>query len=163
MKIRRPRVVIVTLVLAGLLTLGIVAVITVLVLRNRDGDTANGTSKVDRLEQLAGTWRVAPAGTLPDQIIDTTRITLTIGAGRLDLETGCNPLRTKARISQGRLVILDMARSEMGCLPDWAAQESALASMLRSEPRIELSGPYLYLHWGEGEKHWITFEKTPRS
>lgn len=163
MKTRRTPAVIVTLVLVGVITLAVAGVATVLVLRDRAGDSANGSAPVDRLEQLAGTWRVAPAGTLPGQIIDATRITLTIGAGRLDLETGCNPLRTKARISQGRLVILDMARTEMGCTPDWAAQEGALAHMLDSKPRIELSGPYLYLHWGEGEKYWITFEKTTRS
>jgi hypothetical protein len=33
--------------------------------------------------------------------------------------------------------------------------------MLESRPRLELSGPYLYLHWGQGEKWWLGLELEP--
>ena len=34
-------------------------------------------------------------------------------------------------------------------------------TLLESRPRLERSGPYLYLHWGEGEQWWLGLEREP--
>jgi hypothetical protein len=43
-------------------------------------------------------------------------------------------------------------------------QEAWLFAMVAAHPRLELSGPYLYLHWdtgdgGNGERWWLGLEK----
>ena len=38
-------------------------------------------------------------------------------------------------------------------------QEAWVVSMLGARPRLERSGPYLYLHWGEGERYWLGLEQ----
>jgi hypothetical protein len=40
-------------------------------------------------------------------------------------------------------------------------QERWVTEMLSSHPRLELSGPYLALHWGEGEQWWLGLEREP--
>ena len=40
-------------------------------------------------------------------------------------------------------------------------QERWVTEMLASNPRLEVSGPYLSLHWGEGEQWWLGLEREP--
>ena len=47
----------------------------------------------------------------------------------------------------------------MACEPALMEQERWVTEMLETRPRLELSGPYLYLHWGEGEQWWLGLER----
>jgi heat shock protein HslJ len=47
----------------------------------------------------------------------------------------------------------------MACEPALMEQERWVTEMLGSRPRLELSGPFLALHWGEGEQWWIGLDR----
>ena len=86
---------------------------------------------------------------------------LAFGDGRVFAETGCNgvcaarcPSRT-ACSSPGPLM-----STRMACEPALMEQERWVTEMLGSRPRLELSGPYLYLHWGQGEQWWLGLESA---
>ena len=49
--------------------------------------------------------------------------------------------------------------TRMACEPALMEQERWVTEMLSSHPRLELSGPYLALHWGEGEQWWLGLEQ----
>ena len=51
--------------------------------------------------------------------------------------------------------------TRMACEPPLMEQERWVSQMLEGRPRLELSGPYLYLHWGEGEQWWLGLEHEP--
>ena len=52
-----------------------------------------------------------------------------------------------------------LATTRMACEPALMAQERWVIEMLDSRPRLELSGPYLALHWGEDERWWLGLEQ----
>ena len=59
------------------------------------------------------------------------------------------------------LVAGELRSTLMGCAPPLPEQERWVTEMLEGRPRLELSGPYLYLHWGEGEQWWLGLEREP--
>lgn len=152
-----PRIVLVVAVVVGLVVAGavVVGVGALLAMRNRAGDARPGMSPVTRLDEIQGTRTPTGAGALPDQVLDATKIVLTVSAGSLRLDTGCNTVTGKAHVADGRLVVSGLSATEMACLPDWTAQEGALVEMLQARPRLERSGPTLTMHWGPGERYWI--------
>ena len=61
------------------------------------------------------------------------------------------------------LVTGPLISTRMACEPALMEQERWVTEMLASHPRLELSGPYLYLHWGEGEQWWLGLERVEGS
>jgi len=86
----------------------------------------------------------------PKPLVAGTRITLNFVADghRLGAQAGCNQMGGPASFQGGRLVVNDMATTEMGCDPPRHAQDEWLAGFLTSRPQWSLDGPTLTLDNG---------------
>lgn len=79
-------------------------------------------------------------------LVAGTRIRLSFtDDGRIMAGAGCNSMGGQAEVRDGRLVVADLATTEMGCDPDRHAQDEWLARFLTSKPKVELSGSELTL------------------
>lgn len=79
-------------------------------------------------------------------IVEGTRITVTFGAnGRVNADAGCNYMRGTGRIDSGRLVVDNLAMTEMGCPGDRMDQDAWVADFLTSRPTLSLDGDELTL------------------
>jgi heat shock protein HslJ len=85
-------------------------------------------------------------------------VRLTVEKDRIRAHAGCNSIQGSARVQDGRLVVVDLATTEIGCPPDVAVQEQWVLAMLQARPRLERSGPYLSLSWGD---HWLGLSSDP--
>ncbi|HEX6870351.1 MAG TPA: META domain-containing protein [Micromonosporaceae bacterium] len=65
--------------------------------------------------------------------------------GRLGANAGCNQLGADAKVEAGRLVLGDIAQTEMGCDADRMAQDAWLAGFLSGRPSWRLTGDTLVL------------------
>lgn len=147
-------------VVAGVVTLVAVGALAATVAGGRGGDdTANGMLPVGDLGQLAGpAWVVINDGSAPAPVVGTVRLQFSPD-GRVLAETGCNGVRGTGVLEDGRLVTGPLMSTRMACEPALMEQERWVTQMLGSRPRLELSGPYLALHWGEGERWWLGLER----
>ena len=86
----------------------------------------------------------------PKPLVAGTRITLNFVADghRLGAQAGCNQMGGPASFDGGRLVVDDMATTEMGCDPPRHAQDEWLARFLTSRPEWSRSGSTLTLDNG---------------
>jgi heat shock protein HslJ len=86
----------------------------------------------------------------PRELVAGTRITLNFFADghRLGAQAGCNQMGGPASFEGGRLVVGDMATTEMGCDPPRHAQDEWLARFLTSKPTWDRSGSTLTLDNG---------------
>jgi heat shock protein HslJ len=86
----------------------------------------------------------------PKALVAGTRITLNFVADghRLGAQAGCNQMGGPASFEGGRLVVGDMATTEMGCDPPRHAQDEWLARFLTSRPQWSRSGSTLTLEGG---------------
>jgi heat shock protein HslJ len=86
----------------------------------------------------------------PKQLVEGTRITLNFVAEghRLGAQAGCNHMGGPASFEGGRLVVGDLATTEMGCDPPRHAQDEWLARFLTSRPQWSRSGSTLTLDNG---------------
>lgn len=146
-----------TLVLVG----GVVALVgTVAVAASVAGsggdDSANGSVPVGALDDLAGSWLAVNDTTTPAPLLGTVR--LTFDGGAVVAETGCNTARGAVSVEESVLVAEALMTTRMACEPALMAQEQWVVDLLTSRPRLELSGPYLALHWGEDERWWLGLE-----
>jgi len=123
-------------------------------------DSANGSSPVENVAQLTGSWLAVNDASAPAVVLGTVRLEFSAG-GQLVAQTGCNGVFTTASVADSVLAPGPLRSSRMACEPALMAQERWVSEMLDSRPRLELSGPYLYLHWGEGEQWWLGLEREP--
>lgn len=88
------------------------------------------------------TYHVMPAG---------TKVTLRFGTdGRLSANAGCNTMGGTFGVESGRLVVGELAMTEMGCNPKARQdQDGWLAGLLRSGPEIVQSGKTLRVTQGQ--------------
>jgi heat shock protein HslJ len=122
-------------------------------------DTANGMLPVGDLGQLAGpAWVVINDGSAPAPVVGTVRLEVSPD-GRVVAATGCNTVRGTGVLEDGRLVMGPLMSTRMACEPALMEQERWVTAMLASRPRLEIGGPYLALHWGEGEQWWLGLER----
>ena len=148
-----------TLVAAG----GIVALVAagavaVMVAAPWDGDdSANGSIEVEGVEVLRGSWVVINDGSAPAQVVGTVR--MRFEGDTIVVDTGCNAARGRVGVERSVLVADAVVTTRRACEPPLMAQEQWLVDMVTSRPRLELSGPYLALHWGEGERWWLGLEQ----
>ena len=120
-------------------------------------DSANGSVPVEGVGMLTGEWAVVNDGSAPAPVQGAVR--LVFGDGRVFAETGCNTVRGPVSVEDSVLVAGPLVSTRMACETALTEQERWLTEMLGSRPRLELSGPYLYLHWGEGEQWWLGLEQ----
>lgn len=120
-------------------------------------DTANGSVPVERLDQLAGTWVAVNDTTTPAPL--QGRVRLVFDGGRVLAETGCNTVRGPVAVEDSVLFAEALTSTRMACEPALMEQERWVTQMVAARPRLELSGPYLALHWGPGERWWLGLER----
>jgi len=125
---------------------------------DRDDDSANGSVPVGDLSQIADSWLVVNDVSAPAPVVGTVRLEFSAD-GRVAAETGCNGVRGPASVEDSVLVTGPLMSTRMACEPALMEQERWVTEMLSSHPRLELSGPYLALHWGEGEQWWLGLER----
>jgi heat shock protein HslJ len=159
--IRPLRLVGALVVLGALVALGVVAASVV------DGGgegTANGSVPVDGLDDLTGSWLAVNDTAAPAPVQGSVR--LVFEAGRLVAETGCNTASGAVAVEDSVLVTDALALTRKACEPPLMEQERWVVEMLESRPRLELSGPFLALHWGNGEgggeQWWLGLEQEAR-
>jgi len=133
---------------------------------DRGDDSANGSVPVERLADLDGSWRAVNSVGAPKEVVGEVR--LRFEGGRLVVETGCNAGRGTVEVDDSRLVAGPMMSTKMGCEAPLLEQEAWLFAMVDAGPRVELSGPYLYVSWTDasGEDRWLGLEQetaTPAS
>ena len=127
-------------------------------------DNANGSIQVDDLGQLEGSWKAINWTGAPAAVVGEVR--LRFEGDRLLVETGCNAGRGTVEVDDSHLVAGPLMSTKMGCEAPLMEQETWLFDMVAASPRLELSGPYLYLHWdpsgtsgGDGGRHWLGLEQ----
>ena len=121
-------------------------------------DTANGSVPVEGLDQLTGSWLAVNDASAPAIVIGTVRLEFSED-GRVTAQTGCNGVRGQVSVQDSTLVAGPLTSTRMACEPALMEQERWVTEMLSSHPRLELSGPYLALHWGEDEHWWLGLER----
>ena len=82
----------------------------------------------------------------PKAIVEDSQITVSFRAdGRVGANAGCNSMSGTGRVESGRLVINDLAMTEMACSGGLMEQEAWVADLLVSRPTLQLSGDELTL------------------
>jgi heat shock protein HslJ len=147
------------LVVGGVVALVAFGVLVAALAGGAGEDTANGSVPVSGVADLSGSWLATPAGTTPAPVQAPVR--LVFEDGRVSAETGCNGVQGPVSVRDSVLVAGPLISTLMGCPPALMEQERWVTEMLDARPRLELSGPYLYLHWGQGEQWWLGLEQEP--
>lgn len=120
--------------------------------------SANGSVPVDDVGRLVGSWQVVNDTSAPAPVVGL--VTLEFAPeGRVVAEPGCNVLRAPVTVEDSVLVAGPAVSTRMMCPPPLTEQERWVSEMLAARPRLELSGPYLALHWGAGERWWLGLER----
>ncbi len=122
--------------------------------------SANGSIPVERVDQLTGSWVAVNDGSAPATTLGTVRLDFSAD-GQLIAQTGCNGVFSTPSVEHSVLVTSEPRSTLIACAPALMEQERWVTEMLGSRPRLELSGPYLYLHWGKGEQWWLGLEREP--
>jgi len=81
----------------------------------------------------------------PMPLVSGTKIRLGFSGGMISASAGCNGISASYELAGGKLVTGEMATTEMGCAAGLADQDQWLASVLASQPTVELSGADLVL------------------
>jgi len=156
--VRRARTV---AMVGGVVALAVLGAVAASVAGGRGEDSANGSVPVRDLDELAGAWVAVNDTTTPAPLEGTVR--LVFEGGRVFAETGCNAANGPVAVVDSVLVADALVSTRRACAPALMAQEQWVVDMLTSRPRLERSGPYLALHWGEGERWWLGLEEQARS
>lgn len=127
---------------------------------NRSGpsDNANGSVPVRALRSITGEYTSVNDAGAPAPVLDAAPVRLVVAEDGISAHAGCNSIQGRAGVEDGRLVVRDLARTEIGCPADVAAQEEWVVAMLQARPRLERSGPYLSLLW---DGHWLGLSSDP--
>jgi heat shock protein HslJ len=152
--VSRTRTVVVVGAVVALVALGTLAA----TLARGGDDTANGSVPVRGLEDLEGSWVVVNDVAAPAPVVGTVRLDFTAD-GRVSAATGCNAVNGPVSVEASTLVTGPLVSTRMACEPALMDQERWVTEMLADRPRLELSGPSLALHWGEGEQWWLGLER----
>lgn len=82
----------------------------------------------------------------PKAIVEGTRISVDFRAeGRVGAHAGCNSMGGTGSIESGRLMVSDLATTEMGCPGGLMEQDAWVADFLTSGPALALAGDELTL------------------
>jgi heat shock protein HslJ len=83
-------------------------------------------------------------GTL-QPLVSGTKIRLTFSGGSIGASAGCNSMSGDYSITGDKLVVGELATTEMGCPADLQAQDVWLAGLLAAHPQFALQGSNLVL------------------
>lgn len=144
--------------LAGVALVGVGVGVAAWWFSGRAETNANGSVAVRDLRSVAGTYVSVNDSGSPAPVIADLPIRLTVERDRISAHAGCNTMQGAAHVDDGRLVVASLATTEIGCPPEVAAQEEWVLAMLQARPRLERSGPYLSLSWGD---HWLGLSSDP--
>ncbi|MDG2262217.1 MAG: META domain-containing protein [Actinomycetota bacterium] len=108
-----------------------------------------GTSVPNGDEDLTGRtfWssRVTVDGVIRD-LVDGTRIQITFLEGSVSVSAGCNGVGAGYTIdAEGRLIVDELAMTEIGCDAPRHAQDEFVVSALTSRPRVTVDGDTIVL------------------
>ena len=78
-------------------------------------------------------------------LVSGTKIRLTFSAGNVSAAAGCNTMSGAYSVSGDKLVIGQLATTEIGCPADLQAQDVWLAGLLAAKPQFALQGANLIL------------------
>jgi heat shock protein HslJ len=147
-------------VLVAVVTVALIAAGAALVVRvlQGPGDSSNGSVEVRDLASIAGEYVSVNDIGAPAPVLDGTPVRLVVERDGVRASAGCNSLQGQAEVKDGRLVVRDLSMTEIGCPPGVASQEEWVVAMLQARPRLERSGPYLSLLWGD---HWLGLSSDP--
>lgn len=138
-----------TVAIAAIAVILLASVAAAIVDSRRGGDGASGTTPVTSMDQLAATYVATSTYATPQPLADLGAIHVSFDGDRVSVSTGCNVLGFTAHLESSRLVQTSAASmTEMGCEPARTAQQDLLAAAFAEGVRLELSGPYLSIHWG---------------
>ena len=157
---RRSRATTTVVTVGGAIALVAAGLLAATVLDPSGNDSANGSVPVEGADQLLGSWLAVNDASAPAPLLGSVRLEFTAD-GRVAAQTGCNGLSGPASVEDSTLVAGPLVSTRMACEPPLMEQERWVGEMLGSRPRLELSGPYLALHWGEGERWWLGLEREP--
>jgi heat shock protein HslJ len=126
--------------------------------RPAPGATSGATSGTAIGEPAPGT----PAGEFlsttvvdggrPKKLVPGTHISLFFGQGTIRADAGCNTMSGDARFENGRLVVGDLAQTEMGCPGDGRhEQDTWVATFLAAGPAYTYDGTTLDLRTSTAE------------
>lgn len=79
------------------------------------------------------------------QLVEGTQVRLTVEAGRLRIDAGCNSMSGELSLTGDRLVVGDLISTMMGCEPALMAQDEWVAAFFEAGPAFALDGPTLEL------------------
>ena len=150
---RRPALA--ALLVVPMLVLGVVVAVA---LRGSASDaSANGSVPVTSTDQLQGRWAAVNDAGAPTGL--SAAVELEVDGDTLLVRTGCNTGSTRVAVEDSRLRLVDdgLAVTEMGCDIGRMRQEGWVLDMLRDEPVLARSGPFLSLTWNDG-RWWLGFE-----
>ncbi|HEY7600234.1 MAG TPA: META domain-containing protein [Candidatus Limnocylindrales bacterium] len=85
----------------------------------------------------------------PLTLVPGTRIRISFDGTNIGASAGCNHLGGSYRLDGGRLVVGQLAMTEMGCDPARHDQDTWLSTFLGSQPQVHLAGADLVLETGE--------------
>lgn len=97
----------------------------------------------------------------PKELVPGTQLSLSFVDGGVGASAGCNSMSASGGISDGVLVLDDLASTEMACDPDVMAQEQWWAALLVSQPRAEVGDRSLTLASGDREVAMVSAETLP--
>lgn len=78
-------------------------------------------------------------------LVPGTRISLSFEGGRVGATAGCNSMSGPVAVQRDRLVVGDLATTDIGCRPELHDQDSWLAGVLGADPAYVLDGNRLRL------------------
>jgi heat shock protein HslJ len=84
----------------------------------------------------------------PRPLVDGTQVRLQFHDGRLTADAGCNTMDGQVEIEPDRLVLDQLAVTEMGCDPERHAQDEWLARVLAGGPGYTVDGAALRIESG---------------
>lgn len=84
----------------------------------------------DPATQLQGAWVLTMVAGTP--VPDGARATMTVDAGRMSFDLGCNTINAAPEFGPGFVYFGDVVVTSMACPPDVAAREAQLVAALAS-------------------------------
>jgi heat shock protein HslJ len=90
----------------------------------------------------------ATDGGVDRPVVPGTRIRLDFRAADFTASAGCNTIGGQYRVEAGRLVVVQLATTAMGCPAALGAQDAWLSALLMARPAVDLSGNALTLDAG---------------
>jgi heat shock protein HslJ len=97
----------------------------------------------------------------PQELVQGTQLTLSFIDDGITASAGCNRFSGSGGIVDGRLVIENLAETEMGCDPALLEQEQWWAGLLVSQPAAQVGDRALTLVGADGTVGMVALETIP--